>query len=160
MAELPGASIAILSENELGEHYVVAIQRDDKPDIPYPGWWELPGGTLEPGEDSEAGAVREGLEEVAIYVEPHEITGNDQHLVEGTGTPNTTLVVAIVSLEKVLRMQLGSEGKDCKLIELGNFLVDASVIPEHRMRLRRYLVSVGYAALAQYGKPELARSVK
>jgi 8-oxo-dGTP diphosphatase len=147
MAERPGASIAVLTRNEQGEHYVAAIQRDNKPDITYPGWWELPGGTLELGETPEEGAVRECFEEVRIAVDTGEIHGNDEHLIEDP--VNTTLVVAVVALEKVLQMKLGDEGQNCKLFKLSDFLSDNSVIPEQRMRVKRYIESMGTSALTQ-----------
>ena len=40
-----GAKIALY----LGDRLVV-IQRDDRPDIPFPGFWDLPGGGREAGE--------------------------------------------------------------------------------------------------------------
>ena len=39
------------------------------PDVPLAGYWEFPGGKIEPGETSEAAAVRECLEEAGIAVE-------------------------------------------------------------------------------------------
>ncbi|HSW92189.1 MAG TPA: NUDIX domain-containing protein [Candidatus Saccharimonadales bacterium] len=148
MAEHPGASIAVIAEYKYGEHCIVAIQRDDIPGLAYAGWWELPGGTLELGETPEEGAVRECLEEVNVVVDPEDIHGNDEHLIEDP--VNTVLVVAVVSLEKVLQMRLGDEGQACKLFRLNDFLTDNSVIPEQRMRVQRYLYSITAAALAQY----------
>jgi 8-oxo-dGTP diphosphatase len=145
MAECPGASIAVITENEHGEHYVIAIQRDDDPAIPYPGRWELPGGRLERDETPEEGATRECFEEVHVIVDLEDIHGNDEHLIEDP--VNTVLVVAVVSLEKVMRMKLGNEGQACKLLPLNEFLSNNDVIPEQRMRVRRYIQSVGAAAL-------------
>ena len=145
MAERPGASIAVLTRNEQGEHYVAAIQRDDKPGLAYAGWWELPGGTLEYDETPEIAATRECLEEVNITVDPEDIHGNDEHLTEGP--VNTVLVVAVVGLEKVVKMKLGDEGQDCKLFPLNDFLANDDVIPEQRMRIKRYLESIGGVAL-------------
>jgi 8-oxo-dGTP diphosphatase len=147
IAECPGASIAVITENNRGEQYVVAIQRDDKPDIAYAGWWELPGGTLERDETPEKGAVRECYEEVRVVVDPEEVHGNDEHLIEDP--VNTVLVVAVVALEKVIQMKLGDEGQACRLFKLSDFLADSSVIPEQRMRVKRYIESIGTSALAQ-----------
>ena len=38
------------------------------PNTFYPGYWELPGGKIEPGESPEAAAVREAREELGIIV--------------------------------------------------------------------------------------------
>lgn len=144
MAEFPGASLAVITENERGGRRVVAIQRDDKP-IAYAEWWELPGGSLEIGESPEEAAVRECFEEVHITVSPDEIHGNDKLLIEEP--VNTILVVAFVSFSKVLQMRLGDEGQACKQFRLTEFLRSPDVIPEQRMRLERYLRSMGTVAL-------------
>jgi 8-oxo-dGTP diphosphatase len=147
MAELPGASIAVLTRDTLGDLYVAAIQRDDTPEITYPGRWELPGGAREFDETPEEGAVRECLEEINVVVNPEEIHGNDEHLIEGQ--VNTVLVVAVVALEKVIQMKLGDEGQACRLFKLTDFLADSGVIPEQRMRVKRYIESIGASALTQ-----------
>lgn len=59
-----GASIIFLnSRNE-----VLLLLRDDKPDIPYPGMWDLPGGHVDEGETPEACIVREMQEEIETDV--------------------------------------------------------------------------------------------
>lgn len=45
------------------------------PHEPNRSFWFTPGGGLEPGEDSRAGAVRELLEETGYQLETHELTG-------------------------------------------------------------------------------------
>jgi 8-oxo-dGTP diphosphatase len=45
---------------------VLLQQRDDKPDIPYPGYWTFFGGAVEPDESPEAAIRRELLEELDL----------------------------------------------------------------------------------------------
>jgi 8-oxo-dGTP pyrophosphatase MutT (NUDIX family) len=54
------AALTILV-NPAGE--TLLLLRDDKPEIIYPGLWNLPGGAVEPGETPEEAARREALEE-------------------------------------------------------------------------------------------------
>jgi len=56
---------------------IAVVERDDcflvrrRPEgAALAGLWEFPGGKIEPGESSEAAAVRECLEETGIHVEP------------------------------------------------------------------------------------------
>ena len=47
---------------------VLLLLRDDKPEIPYPNMWDLPGGHVEPDETPEACIVREMIEEIETDV--------------------------------------------------------------------------------------------
>ena len=55
-----GAKIALLCGNS-----VLTYQRDDKPDIPWPGCWDLPGGGRENDETPLQCVQRETLEAVS-----------------------------------------------------------------------------------------------
>ena len=59
-----GASIIFVNPR----HEVLLFLRDDKPEIPYPNMWDLPGGHVEPDETPEACIVREMLEEIETDV--------------------------------------------------------------------------------------------
>jgi 8-oxo-dGTP diphosphatase len=59
-----GSSIILF--NRKGQ--VLLFLRDDKPDIPFPGMWDLPGGHVEEGETPEVCIVREMLEEIETDV--------------------------------------------------------------------------------------------
>ena len=48
-----------------GEEFLLAQRPEGKP---YPGYWEFPGGKIEPGEDARAALVRELQEELGIQV--------------------------------------------------------------------------------------------
>ena len=45
---------------------VILIQRDERPDLAFPGWWTLPGGRVEPGETPEEAIRREVAEELGV----------------------------------------------------------------------------------------------
>lgn len=51
---------------------VLLVQRAIEP---FKGWWDIPGGFLEPGEHPEAGAIRELREETGLEIRPTEILG-------------------------------------------------------------------------------------
>jgi 8-oxo-dGTP diphosphatase len=55
---------AIILENDKGEFLLYL--RDNKPDIPFPGYWDLIGGHVEEGETPEQALVREVKEELDI----------------------------------------------------------------------------------------------
>lgn len=53
---------SIIFKNSRNE--VLLFLRDDKPEIPYPNLWDIPGGHFEAGETPEACIVREMIEEI------------------------------------------------------------------------------------------------
>jgi len=63
-----GAKIAILCNGKL-----LAYQRDQKPEIPFPGMWDLPGGGREHDEQPLECAIRETFEEFGFSVHPQSV---------------------------------------------------------------------------------------
>jgi 8-oxo-dGTP diphosphatase len=73
---LPVPSVVVVGAaifDEAGQ--VLAAQRSEPPEMA--GWWEFPGGKVEPGEDELAGLVRECREELGVTVEVGERLGGD-----------------------------------------------------------------------------------
>ena len=65
-----GAKLALFIGQDL-----LVILRDERPDIPYPGHWDLPGGGREGAETPEACALREAREETGLIVPPRALMG-------------------------------------------------------------------------------------
>lgn len=57
---------AIILKNDKGE--LLLYKRDNKPDIPFPGHWDLIGGHVEDGETPEKALVREVKEELGLDI--------------------------------------------------------------------------------------------
>lgn len=62
MSRISGAGIILLNSN----NQVLLILRDNKPGIPYPGMWDIPGGHIEPGETAIDTVKREMFEEMFL----------------------------------------------------------------------------------------------
>ena len=63
-----GTSIIFVND----QHQVLLFLRDDKPTIPYPNTWDVPGGHVEAGETPEACIIREMKEEMDLTLEEFE----------------------------------------------------------------------------------------
>jgi|SRR3989344_2584543 len=57
-------SVCILFEND--DRKILLLLRDDKPSIPYPNRWDIPGGVVEQGESPEEAIIREMKEEIEL----------------------------------------------------------------------------------------------
>lgn len=60
-----GSSIIFIND----EDEILLLLRDDNPDIPYPGVWDVPGGHVEKNETPEQCIIREMEEEMEIHLE-------------------------------------------------------------------------------------------
>jgi 8-oxo-dGTP diphosphatase len=62
---------SIIFVNDKGQ--ILLFLRDDKPGIPYPNMWDIPGGHVEDGETPEQCIVREMKEEMDLTLEQFEL---------------------------------------------------------------------------------------
>ncbi|MDH3876191.1 MAG: NUDIX hydrolase [Desulfobacteraceae bacterium] len=64
-----GTSIIFVNDQK----QVLLLLRDDKPDIPYPNMWDIPGGHVDDGETPEECIVREMKEEMDLNLEEFQL---------------------------------------------------------------------------------------
>ncbi|MFT4149872.1 MAG: NUDIX hydrolase [Paracoccaceae bacterium] len=129
-----GAKIALLH----GVH-IVTILRDDRPDIPFPNHWDLPGGGREGDETPEACALREVEEELCLRLSPGDIIWRREY----TGSPparvRSWFLVARMTDAQLARIRLGDEGQCWQSVELARFLAMETAVPHMQHRLADFL---------------------
>lgn len=128
-----GAKIAVLSGGK-----VLCLQRDDVDGIPWPGWWDLPGGGREGAESPEETALRELREELSVTLDPRCLVWRRSFPArDALGGRNWFLVAE--ARAPVTGIVLGDEGQDWRWFGIVEFLSSDRVVPHFRDRLRMYL---------------------
>lgn len=126
-----GAKLALF----LGPQLLV-IKRDDKPDIPYPGYWDLPGGGREGTESPEDCVLRETLEEVGLTIPTSELSWSKSYQ-----RPRGVVwfFVSHQPADLVNQVQLGSEGQYWQLMDPVSYCDHALAVPHFAEQLQNYL---------------------
>ena len=130
-----GAKVALF----LGRHLLV-LRRDDRPDIPWPGYWDLPGGGREGDETPEACVLRETHEETGLILpETALIWGRAHEGPQGV----TWFFAAHVDAQAAARVRLGDEGQGWALMTWGEYCAHARAIPHFAQRVAEYVRQSG-----------------
>lgn len=123
-----GAKVAVIWQG-----HVVTLLRDDRPDIPWPGWWDLPGGGREGCESPWACACREAAEELALDLSTSAPAHTSAHL-DHAGRVVWFFVAHPGWLDPA-SLRLGDEGQAWQMMPLAGFLTHPRVIPQFQARL-------------------------
>ncbi|MEL6550515.1 MAG: NUDIX hydrolase [Pseudomonadota bacterium] len=127
-----GAKVALF----IGARLLV-ILRDEDRDIPWPGWWDFPGGGREGAETPEAVAIRETREEVGLALDPGAFVWKRRYL---TSTrEGTYFFVQRLPAGAEAGVMFGGEGQRWELWHPEAYLAHPRGIPHFKQRLRTYL---------------------
>lgn len=134
-AAVIGAKLALFVGDGLA-----TLQRDDRPDLLWPGYWDLPGGGREAGETPLDCVLRELEEELTFRLPARAVTWGRAY---GTSSGQITwFFAAHVAETRAAEMALGDEGQDWALMPVPEFLAHATVVPQFKPRLQDYLAGV------------------
>ncbi len=129
--EFRGAKLAVF----LGQKLLV-ILRDDKPDIPFPAHWDLPGGGREGTETPQQCALRETEEEVGLKLEEIDILWSRAYTCE---THTAWFFVTRLPADMEAEIRFGDEGQRWALMDPEDYCNHPMAVPDFRSRLRDYL---------------------
>lgn len=129
-----GAKIAVICDGEL-----LTYLRDDKPTIPWPNLWDLPGGGREGDETPEQCALRETLEEFGLALDPVSIVWKRLYPGQGVNGLDTWFFVAHVADGVFDRVIFGDEGQRWQVMTIEAYLTMDNAIDRLQARLRDYL---------------------
>lgn len=126
-----GAKLALFIGGRL-----LVIRRDERPDIPWPGYWDLPGGGREGGESPEACVLRETAEETGLILPATALIWGRAH----DGPQGVTwFFAAHLDDAAQSRVRLGDEGQEWCLMTWQAYCAHDLAIPHFAARLAEYV---------------------
>ena len=126
-----GAKLALY----LGDQLAV-ILRDDKPGLPFAGFWDFPGGGAEGDETPLHCALRECQEELGIVV-PASLIVWEKAFDEDDMTK--WFFVALLPEAAISDIVFGDEGQGWRLMSEDEFLSHPRAVPAFQDRLRKWI---------------------
>lgn len=132
--EFTGCKIALFCGDKL-----LTILRDDKPTIPWPNLWELPGGGREGDESPFECVAREVYEELSIQLSKDDIVWSWIYPSMLDENKNSVFLVGQLTQEQFDSIVFGDEGQGYKLVSLEEFLTSDRVVPQLQERVRDYV---------------------
>jgi 8-oxo-dGTP diphosphatase len=126
-----GAKLALFIGPQL-----LVIKRDDKPEIPYPGYWDLPGGGREGSESPADCVLRETWEEVGLSIPVSDLNWSKSYQ---RPRGRVWFFVSHQPAELVKQIRLGSEGQCWRLMDPADYCSHALAVPHFAEQLQGYL---------------------
>ncbi len=118
---------------------IVSILRDDIEQIPFPDYWDLPGGGREGSELPVECALRETHEEVGLRIEPASVSWGKRFEVKGQVS---WFFAAHLPLSIRAQIVFGDEGQRWTLMSPKQFMEHSKAVPHFAQRLGVYLSGV------------------
>jgi len=131
-----GAKIALLCQGD-----ILIYLRDDKPGIPWPGQWDLPGGGREGEETPQDCALRETYEEFTLTLDPAWIVRTQVYPGQGMKGLDTWFFVAQVPAGTFEQVTFGDEGQRWQVSPVEAYLAMDNAVPHLQLRLREWLAT-------------------
>lgn len=132
--DFTGCKIALICDGR-----ILTILRDDKPTIPWPNLWELPGGGREGDESPFECVTREVYEELSIQLLKDDIVWSWIYPSMLDENKNSVFLVGKLTQEQFDSIVFGDEGQGYKLVRLEEFLASDRVVPQLQERVRDYV---------------------
>lgn len=127
--DFAGAKLALILEDQ-----ILTYRRDDKPDIPFPNCWDLPGGGREGDEAPTDCALRELAEEFGLNLPYSRLTLGRRY--ERADRLPAYFFIGDLSADDVDAIEFGDEGQYWRLMPIGDFLAETQAVSALQERLR------------------------
>ncbi len=134
ISDFTGCKIALFCGDK-----ILTILRDDKPTIPYPNMWDLPGGGREGNETPFECVAREVYEELSIQLSKADVIWFQIYPSMLDGNKKSVFLVGRLTQEQFESIIFGDEGQGYKLVSFEEFLTSDRVVPQLQERVRDYM---------------------
>ncbi|VWC76808.1 DNA mismatch repair protein MutT [Burkholderia contaminans] len=118
---------------------ILVYRRDDKPDIPFPGLWDLPGGGREGNETPEACVLRELHEEFGVTIPGSRISWSRVYPSSRPDRLPHWFFASWLSGAEIAAIRFGNEGQEWTLMDVDAYLRLTDAIPHLQARVTDYL---------------------
>lgn len=132
--EFSGAKLFLLSGDAL-----LVYRRDDRPDIPFPGCWDVPGGGREGDETAEACVLRELKEEFDLELAADRFVWRRRYPSWRTGASDSVFFAARCEPVEIEGVTFGEEGQYWQMMATDDYLSAPDAIDHHVERFRDFL---------------------
>ena len=129
-----GAKIALICDDGL-----LVYRRDDKPGIPHPNMWDLPGGGREDEESPVDCALRETYEEFGIVIPPERIEWQRRYVSREDSGVIGWFLAAKLAEDEIAQVRFGDEGQHWAVMEVIAFLGCSDAVAHLQYRLSDYI---------------------
>jgi 8-oxo-dGTP diphosphatase len=134
MSAFQGAKVALLRGDE-----VLTYLRDDFAHLPFPGYWDLPGGGREGEETAEACVLRELEEEFGLRLGEERLIWRQDFCWRHRPEHRVWFFGGMISAEEIAAIRFSEEGQYWAMMRVGEFLGHKRAVPDLQERLAGWL---------------------
>lgn len=126
-----------------GTHLLTYL-RDDKPGLPWPARWDLPGGGREGDETPADCVLRELHEEFGLHLPPDRLLWQREWPSMMDKARPSHFFAGRITPAEIAAIRFGDEGQHWHMMPITAFLTDPRAIPELQRRTRLALTDLGW----------------
>lgn len=117
--------------------------RDDRPGLPWPGMWDLPGGGREGLESPETCVLREVEEEFGLRLAPERLEWGQVFPSMMDAARLSVFFAGRIAHDEIAAIRFGCEGQYWRMMDVAEFLVHPLAVPELQRRVAVWMKMKG-----------------